>query len=241
MKQTRGRKQAGEALPLSPDLAARSTQKDRVYLELRQALMYGEFVPALTVTVRSLAERFQAGIMPVRDAVQRLVAERALELRPNGRLRVPCLSPGEIRSLMDLRLLLEGYDASCAAENATAEAIAEVSPAMLRLELAEDEGLSGPALLAANFRFHFSVYAAAQSAQLTRMIEALWLQFGPLLIDLMNRPDSIIYIEDEHRLHRRLLNAIELGDPKFAGSAMRAIIERTRAAVLGDEPLLHLR
>lgn len=231
-KRVRSRRPAREMLPLSPDLAARSTHKDRLYLELRQALMYGEFAPGLTVTVRSLSERLQAGIMPVRDAVQRLVAERALELRPSGRLRVPSLSTDEVVDLFDLRLVLESHAARRAARQSSPESIADARAAMVRLESAESEGMAGASLLAANFRFHFSIYAAAGSMQLTRMIEGLWLRFGPLLIELINSPGSSAYMADEHQLHRRLMTAIELGDPEFAASAMRAIIECTREAIL---------
>jgi len=219
--------------PQVPGIVARSTQKDRVYFALRQALMYGTFAPGATVTVRSLGERFAAGTMPVRDAVQRLVAEQALELLPSGRLRIPSMDAAEIDQLMDLRLLLECHAAREAAAAATPEAIAAVREAMLALERVSSTGMESPELLAANFRFHFSIYTLAGSAQLIRMIEGLWLRFGPLLIDLISRPEGAAYVADEHQLHHRLLHALELRDADFAGSAMRRIIERTRAASHG--------
>lgn len=223
--------EVGPDLLLRPDLVARSTQKDRVYLALRQALMYGRFAPGTTVTVRSLAETLQAGTMPVRDAVQRLVAERALEFRQSGRLRVPSLSRNEIVELLDLRLLLECHAARRAALKAREEAVATARDAMVALEASVAAEMASADLLAANFRFHFSIYSAADSAQLTGMIEGLWLRFGPLLIELINRPDHLVYLQDEHVLHRRLVNAIEMRDPDFAASAMRAIIDRTRDAI----------
>lgn len=216
---------------LPSDLVARATRKDQVYLALRQALMYGRFAPGTTVTVRSLSERFEAGIMPVRDAVQRLVAERALLFLPNGRLRVPLLEAAELADLFELRLLLECHAARRATAHASAGAIADIRAAALRLENDRHVCGTGTELLAANFRFHFALYAAAGSAPLVTMIEGLWLRFGPLLIDLINRPGVDAYLEDEHALHNRLVSAIELRDAEFAASAMRAIIERTREAL----------
>jgi DNA-binding GntR family transcriptional regulator len=223
-------------------VGARGTQKDRVYLALREALMYGRYPPGETVTVRSLSETFGAGTMPVRDAVQRLVAERALQFLPNGRLRVPALDARELRDLIDLRLVLECYAARRAAAHAGPDTTAALRDLTERLERDSGAGLSSQEILASNFRFHFALYSAGRSDQLTQMIEGLWLRVGPLLITLISAPDSRRYLEDEHVLHRRVVDAIELRDPEYAGSAMRAIIERTGRAlgILGGDQVTGL-
>jgi regulatory GntR family protein len=49
----------------------------------------GEFLPATTLTLRALADRLGSSVMPIREAVSRLAAEHAVELRPNRAIRVP--------------------------------------------------------------------------------------------------------------------------------------------------------
>jgi GntR family transcriptional regulator, colanic acid and biofilm gene transcriptional regulator len=91
----------------------------RAYRELRAALMGGEFLPATTLTLRALADRLGTSIMPIREAVSRLAAEHALELRPNRAIRVPELSRIEIDHLWQIRLLIESEAAGLAATAAS--------------------------------------------------------------------------------------------------------------------------
>lgn len=95
---------------------ARATQRDKVYLDLKRMLMLGSFPAGASLPVRKLCEELGVGTMPVRDAVQRLAAEGALDALPNGRLRVPLLETAEIEELFALRLLIEPHAAARAAE-----------------------------------------------------------------------------------------------------------------------------
>lgn len=97
------------------------------YRELRAALMRGEFLPATTLTLRALADRLGTSVMPIREAVSRLAAEHALELRPNRAIRVPDASRAEIDHLWRIRLLIESEAAALAAAAAGDEQIAGLS------------------------------------------------------------------------------------------------------------------
>ena len=56
------------------------TVQDEVYGELRRSLMTGVYVPGEKVSLRALAEQMGTSMMPVREAINRLVAERAFEV-----------------------------------------------------------------------------------------------------------------------------------------------------------------
>ena len=64
----------------------------RVYRALARGLMAGMFKPGEAVTLRTLANRLGTSAMPVREAVSRLIAERALVLLPNRSVIVPRMS-----------------------------------------------------------------------------------------------------------------------------------------------------
>ena len=55
------------------------TQQERVYARLREAILSGQFMPGRPVTLRGVAEILGESPMPVREALRRLTAERALE------------------------------------------------------------------------------------------------------------------------------------------------------------------
>src|SRR5262249_30208271 len=67
----------------------RDTMRVRVYRALARGLMAGMFKPGEAVTLRTLATRLGTSAMPVREAVSRLIAERALILLPNRSVIVP--------------------------------------------------------------------------------------------------------------------------------------------------------
>src|SRR3974390_1071109 len=94
----------------------RETLNDRVYRELKNSIMAGAFKPGSELTLRSVAEALGTSFMPVRDAMRRLVAERALEMRPSRTIAIPVLSADEFLELRRIRLLLEGEAVALAAE-----------------------------------------------------------------------------------------------------------------------------
>ncbi len=65
----------------------RETLHERAYDEVKKAIMGGAIAPGEPMTIRALAKALGTSVMPVREALRRLVAERALELLPNARLR----------------------------------------------------------------------------------------------------------------------------------------------------------
>ena len=63
----------------------RRTLGDAAYLHLRELLMSGRVAPGERLSLRSLAGALGVSMMPVREAVTRLVADHALEVRPIAR------------------------------------------------------------------------------------------------------------------------------------------------------------
>ena len=59
--------------------AARSPLWDHAYGALRATLMAGRLAPGERILLRDVAEQLGISLTPVRDAVNRLVAERVLE------------------------------------------------------------------------------------------------------------------------------------------------------------------
>src|ERR1700756_2234273 len=90
----------------------RETLNDRVYRELRTMIMSGGFVPGAEMKLRALAQSLHVSPMPVRDAIGRLVVERALKMLPNHRVIVPETTIDEFLEIRRVRILLEGEAAA---------------------------------------------------------------------------------------------------------------------------------
>lgn len=190
----------------------------RAYLQLRKALMSGMFKPGEAVTLRGVSEALGTSVMPVREAVRRLVAERALEMPTSRSLRVPVMSRARFDELSDLRILLEGMAAGLAAQNATSSEIEELS-AIDKQMAKHVRSRDFRAMLAANEEFHFAVYAASRNELLISMIETLWLQGGPYLSLLLDDPTVRQHYTD-HSRHQDVIEALRRRDRKAARDAM---------------------
>ena len=102
----------------------RETLNDRAYGALKQNLISGQFVPGQVLVIRKLAEELGISTTPIREALQRLVAERILELQQNRSVAVPRLATATFRELVRIRSALEGL--------AVEMAVDDVGPAELK-------------------------------------------------------------------------------------------------------------
>ena len=93
----------------------RETVQERVYGVLRDRLMRGGFEPGQKLKIAGLASALGTSAMPVREALNRLAAERAIESLPNRSVRVPSLSRDALQDLMETRFAVEGlwFDEVC--------------------------------------------------------------------------------------------------------------------------------
>jgi DNA-binding GntR family transcriptional regulator len=199
--------------------------RDRAYSEIANALRAGRFAPASMVTIRGLAEMLGTSTMPVREAVSRLVTERALEMLPNRTLRVPTISLPILEELIDTRATVEGRAAALAAERMTSADFSRIKAANESYGHALD-ARDVPAAVAANEQLHFAIYRAARSDLLLSIIEMLWLQSGPYLAAVMKRMQSSAdSLHDRGVMHHfNILAALAKRDPAASSAAVQADI-----------------
>jgi DNA-binding GntR family transcriptional regulator len=157
-----------------------ATTHETVYRKLRERILFGGFRPGSAVTLRGLAEDLGVSPMPVRDAVRRLIAERALEMQDNRRVLIPPMTRGRFEQVLFARQALE--------PELAARALSRLGGSDIDAIEAIDEGMgvfmSGgdvDGYMRANFRFHFAIYEAAGAEVLMALVESIWLQFGPFM------------------------------------------------------------
>ncbi|MGW4206285.1 GntR family transcriptional regulator, partial [Streptomyces sp. NPDC004726] len=91
----------------APRTVQRHSVRGQILQALRTALADGELVPGEVYSAPVLAVRFGVSATPVREAMQRLAAEGAVEVVPNRGFRVTVRSNRELAELAEVRALIE--------------------------------------------------------------------------------------------------------------------------------------
>lgn len=192
-----------------------SLSHEPIYQHLRLELMRGDIRPGDRMVVKPLAERFGTSTLPVRQALQRLVAEGALSDEPYRGARVPLRGVDEFMDLRRVRCAIEGQAAEWAADRISATELARMRRLQAKMISVSDEDISQNYLVW-NFEFHMTLYGAARSPQLMTLIERLWLHAGPYLNAM--RTEFTLGQGLDH--HEEVLSALTRGDGKAARAAV---------------------
>lgn len=191
-----------------------------VYQRLTRALMAGKIRPGQKLTSRKLAQELGTSDMPVRAALLRLQSLRALSQLPNGSLTLPPMTRERLTDLMNTRVLCEGAATEIAARQITPGELKALKKDCTALTKAA-RGQDINEYLERNYEFKFRIYRASRSASLLFMIEMLWLQVGPFLRLYAKHYDGNLSGILEIDYHEEAVVAIERGDAKAAGRAIR--------------------
>jgi DNA-binding GntR family transcriptional regulator len=217
----------------------RQTLSRDVYAQLRELLITGQMMPGEQISLRNIAAALGVSVMPVREAVHRLVAEQALELTPNRALRVSTMSISQFAEITQIRVNVEGL--------ATAQAVARMEKDELaRLQALHERFAAemekakpdGAKVIALNQAFHFAIYEAARMPMLLQMIETLWLRIGPILNHDLRSGSKRVGERVAVKHHERLLDALRKGDADAACAALRGDIESAAAYIVSAGVLL---
>jgi DNA-binding GntR family transcriptional regulator len=202
---------------------------EQAYNSLKDALRSGRFKPGDVMTIRGLGAMLGISATPVREALQRLIAAQALQLRPNRTIIVPILTRQRFAEITKVRLRLEGLAALEAIKHLKTsdfEALREHSDAM---DTALLESRFNDYLLH-NERFHFVVYEAAQMPFLRQLIDLAWLQTGPWLNQLASAGK---FRDVANSIHREIIAMAVLGDASGVHEAISRDISEAAQFLIG--------
>ena len=198
----------------------RITVADQIYQKTRQLLMSGAVPPGEKVTLRGLAAVLNTSPMPVREAVNKQVAEGALEMLPTRGLRVPKPSLPKFREIVRIRCCVEGFAAAEATKIMTDATMARIRQYADEFDkLGHKPRIDTLKTIEANRNLHFTLYEAAGMPLLVSMIENIWLQIAPLFSLSMGSKDRKSESWESFSHHAALLDRI--GAARRRGGARR--------------------
>lgn len=205
---TRGGPAAVPPRPRTP--VQRSSVRGQVLDALRTALVTGDLRPGVVYSAPALAGRFGVSATPVREAMQQLTLEDAVEVVPNRGFRVVERGHRELAELVEVRALIEVPVVLRLAGTVPAERWAGLRPLAEATVRAASSGCR-VTYAESDRAFHRGVLALAGNDQLVRVADDLHrrAQRPPegTVPGLLGRA----LVADAHQ-HTRLLDALIAGD-----------------------------
>lgn len=203
-------------LPFLPKLE-KETIGQTVYRRLRHAVMIGHVPPGRAITIREIAQTLNVSMMPVREALRLLSAERALEVRNNRRVQVPNMTASRFYELCELRVVLETHAALGVLPYITPERITVLETLDRQIDAAALEG-DFERMIALNLEFHRKMYQTNPTQESLPLIESVWLQLGPFVRLALSKLKEFYPIDR----HAEAMAALRRSDP----IGLRVAIER---------------
>ncbi len=189
---------------------------------LREAIILGELTPGTPLRLEDLARSLGMSISPIREAVRQLEALGLAEHVPHHGAKVVALEIEELRELFSIRLALETMAVRRAAELFDAGDERAARSHLDELDRARG-ARDARAAVRAHTAFHFTLYEAARSDRLLRVIRPAWdscERYRPVLLGAGGSP------QDRHaKLDRELIDACVARDPDRAADALHAHLE----------------
>ncbi|WP_432586344.1 GntR family transcriptional regulator [Streptomyces sp. HD1123-B1] len=211
--------QPPSGVPAARRSPRRHSVRGQILDALRDALVGGELTPGEVYSAPALAERFGVSPTPVREAMQQLAGEGAVEVVPNRGFRVARRSARELAELAEVRALLEVPVMLGLAQAIAPERWALLRPFAAATAAAAAKG-DRAAYLEADRTFHQSVLSLSGNQQLVIVADELhrraqWPRAG-------GRPVRTADLLADAAEHTALLDALAARDLGTVEALVRA-------------------
>jgi DNA-binding GntR family transcriptional regulator len=205
---------------------------ERTYRKLKEMATNYAFKPEARLNESELAKQLETSRTPLREALNRLVAEGFLTSRSGQGFFCRSLTPAEIMDLYEARGAIECEAVKLAALRADPAAVLELEKFLEQSRSDYRPGTPPEILVKLDEEFHLRLTALSGNAEMVRMLENMNGRIHYVrLIDLKalsERDGPDVVTTDPHK---RILDAVKRRDPDAAQEAMRSHIERRLEAI----------
>ncbi len=205
-----------------------ATKSELAYRRVRDLILSGDLHPGAVLQQAALARRIGMSTTPLREALRRLKQEGFVELDAHRDARVASLDAAEARELLELRLALDPYAASLAAQRRTEEDLAAIEGALASLEVLPRTPT--PAQLAGHREFHAAIHRASRNRLLVEALDGIWDKTDRYRRHALEVDRSAEEKEARAVAHRRMFEAVRDGDADRAADLVRRHVETSLGA-----------
>lgn len=210
--------------PVGPQEGHAVTLAESVTGRLRAALLEGHFSAGEKLHEESLSDTLKVSRTPVRAALLRLAAEGLLDYVPNRGFSVRTLDAHRLRSIFEVRGVLEGLAARTAAEQGlSASQQAEYAAALAEGDRVFAKGRLLPSDRAVFSRVNARIHEVIIQASNNRMLQEMLAMCHniPASSERNVLWDDYGWLRRSHDDHHRIFQALMLRDGHRAEQLMR--------------------
>lgn len=211
-----GRYALPELTTLEPGVRSVGSLSEKAYYLLRDRLVTLDLAPGSTIDERALQRELGLGRTPILEALRRLADDRLVEVVPRRGMFASHVDLGDLRSIGEVRVELEGCAGRLAARRATSQDLAGITE--LLAELRHTAAADQRELVRLDQRVHRLVYRATHNPFLAATLEEYFVHSLRLWFLVL---DHLSHLEHAVSEHLDLLTAIRGGDVEPAEQLMR--------------------
>lgn len=189
------------------------TLREKIVETVRSAIVNGQIPAGTRVAEPDLADRFGISRTPIREAFRQLESEGFITVIPRKGAVVASLSAKDISDFYDLKTVLEGYAARCAARTLTEKDIAKMETVNRQMEAAAAKKDLRRVLTLHN-EFHDIFLKSCGNEKLHSIVQNLVSQFQRfrLILAIRGKMDGSI------KQHEEIIEAFRKRDAALAES-----------------------
>lgn len=189
------------------------TLREKIVETVRSAIVNGQIPAGTRVAEPELADRFGISRTPIREAFRQLESEGFIMVIPRKGAVVSSLSEKDISDFYDLKTVLEGYAARCAAETLTDKDITKMEMVNRQMQAAATKKDLRRVLTLHN-EFHDIFLKSCGNEKLHSIVQNLVSQFQRfrLILAIRGKMDGSI------KQHEEIIDAFRKKDSGLAES-----------------------
>lgn len=187
------------------------TLREKIVETIRSAIVNGQLQAGTRVAEPDLADRFGISRTPIREAFRQLESEGFITVIPRKGAVVASFSAKDVSDFYDLKALLEGYAARCAAKVLSEKDLAKMEAVNRQIEAAAAKKDLRKVLLLHN-EFHDIFLKACGNEKLHSIIQGMVMQFQRFRL-VLAMPGKI---EGSVRQHQEIVEAFRKRDGTLA-------------------------
>ena len=209
-----------------------SNINQKVYMMLRQKIIYRDYPPGHKLTIRELQNTFGVSNSPIKDALYKLAGEGFLEITSRKGTYVKDITVKDILEIEQTRIIIEAGAVEIAAKKVTPEEIAKLE-ILYENTLMRGKKFNYVAFMEKDFEFHNEIIRIAENDRLSQIYEQLnaHLQIARFRV-ARNIKKRLPWTNSDHR---KIVEALRLKDPKKAREAVTEHRVKARNALLERE------
>ena len=202
--------------------------REQAYLLIKADIIQCRLKPGGEVSEASLAKRYNFGKAPIRAALFKLSQDGLVAPRSRRGYVVAPITTKHVQETYELRMILEPAAARAAVGNVDIANLRELCTAIRY----PDDPAGALEFLETHHAFHVAVARASGNERLTQIVSSLLTDMGRLIHLTEFSPDrdtQALMLDQELQMeqHMSIVEALSVGDPELAASAMRAHIEHS--------------